>query len=85
MIKIFGKDVTILHLHDNTGHWDDHLLPGFGNINWPGVFDALDEIGYSGVYNFEIRLPFGGSLLEDFLVYSGKYLREFVDRRGNLK
>lgn len=85
MIKILGKDISILHLHDNTGHWDDHLLPGLGNINWPAVFDSLDEVGYSGVYNFELRLPFFGSMLEDFIRYSGKYLREFVDRRGNLK
>ena len=85
MIKILGKDISILHLHDNTGHWDDHLLPGLGNINWPAVFDSLDEVGYSGVYNFELRLPFFGSMLEDFVRYSGKYLREFVDRRGNLK
>lgn len=85
MIKILGKDISILHLHDNTGHWDDHLLPGLGNINWPGVFDALDEVEYSGVYNFELRIPFFGSMLEDFVIYAGKYLREFVDRRGNLK
>ena len=85
MIKIHGKDISILHLHDNTGHWDDHLLPGLGNINWPAVLDSLDEVGYSGVYNFELRLPFFGSMLEDFIRYSGKYLREFVDRRGNLK
>ena len=85
MIKILGKDISILHLHDNTGHWDDHLLPGLGNINWPAVFDSLDEVGYTGVYNFELRIPFFGSMLEDFILYSGKYLREFADRRGNLK
>ena len=85
MIKILGKDISILHLHDNTGHWDDHLLPGLGNINWPAVFDSLDEVGYEGVYNFELRIPYHGTMLEDFLSYAGKYLREFVERRGNLK
>ena len=85
MIKILGKDITILHLHDNTGHWDDHLLPGFGNINWPAVFDSLDEIGYAGSYNFELRIPFSGTIMQDFVAYAGKYLREFVDRRGSLK
>ena len=85
MIKILGKDVTILHLHDNTGHWDDHLLPGLGNINWPAIFDSLDEIGYTGTYNFELRIPFKGTMMQDFVAYAGKYLREFVDRRGDLK
>jgi sugar phosphate isomerase/epimerase len=85
MIRILGKDVTLLHLHDNSGHWDDHLLPGMGNINWPAVFDALDDIGYSGVYNFEIGYSFAGKLMEDYLLFLGKYLRAFVDNHGSLK
>jgi sugar phosphate isomerase/epimerase len=65
MIRILGKDVTILHLHDNNGHYDDHLLPGQGNINWPAVFESLEDIGYSGVYNFELANGFAGRLLEE--------------------
>lgn len=84
MIRILGKDISILHLHDNSGHWDDHLVPGQGNINWPAVFDALDDIGYKGVYNFELSLKFG-SMNGEFLPFLGKYLRAFVDARGNLK
>lgn len=85
MIRILGKDISILHLHDNSGHWDDHLLPGMGNINWPAVFDALDDIGYRGVYNFELSIYFAGTMLEEFTSFAGKYLRAFVDKRGNLK
>lgn len=85
MIRILGSDVTILHLHDNTGHWDDHLLPGMGNIAWPLVFDALDDIGYKGVYNFELGINFAGKMLEDYITFAGKYLRAFVDNRGVLK
>lgn len=82
MIRILGGDISILHLHDNSGHWDDHLLPGMGNINWPAVFDALDDVGYSGVYNFELSLRFPGSMLEEYIHFIGKYLRRFVDGRG---
>jgi sugar phosphate isomerase/epimerase len=85
MIRILGKDVTILHLHDNSGHYDDHLLPGQGNINWPAVFESLEDIGYGGVYNFELANNFAGRLLEDYMHFIGKYLREFVDNCGNLK
>ena len=85
MIRILGKDISILHLHDNSGHWDDHLLPGMGNIKWPAVFDALDEVGYSGVYNFELSIAFAGQLLDEYVAFAGRYLREFVDRRGSLK
>ena len=84
MIRILGKDVTLLHLHDNSGHWDDHMLPGMGNINWPAVFEALDDIGYSGVYNFELKIRFAGKLLEEYTNFIGRYLREFVNCEGSL-
>lgn len=84
IIRIFGKRISILHLHDNSGHWDDHLIPGMGNINWPAVFDALDEVGYTGTYNFELALRFG-SMLDEALPFLGKYLRAFVESRGNLE
>lgn len=83
-IRILGKDVTLLHLHDNTGFRDDHLLPGMGNINWSNVFDALDDIGYNGVYNFELRMNFYGNMMEEALNFMGKYLRKFVDNRGKV-
>ena len=85
MIRILGSDVTLLHLHDNSGHWDDHLLPGMGNIGWSKVFDALDEIGYSGVYNFELSIRFAGKMLEEYAHFMGRYLREFVNCRGDLR
>ena len=84
MIRILGRDVSILHLHDNSGHWDDHLLPGMGNINWPAVFDSLDDIGYRGVYNFELSINFAGNYLEEYVRFIGKYLRRFVDGHGKM-
>jgi len=81
-IRILGKDVTLLHLHDNSGHWDDHQLPGQGTIQWGKVFDALDEIDYRGTYNLELGLKRYGSSLEDFLCFAGKYMRRFVENHG---
>lgn len=85
MIRILGSDISLLHLHDNTGHWDDHLLPGQGNINWPAVFGALEDIGYNGVYNFELSINFMGNFLEEYTHFIGKYLRYFVDNCGTTK
>lgn len=84
MIRTLGSDVTILHLHDNNGHYDDHLLPGQGNIDWRDTFEALDEIGYGGVYNFELALKFAGSMLEDYTYFIGPYLRRLVDNYGKV-
>ena len=85
MIRTLGSRVSLLHLHDNSGHWDDHLLPGMGNIKWQAVFSALEEIGYKGVYNFELAIGFAGSMLEEYMAFIGKYLRRFVDNGGNVK
>ena len=37
-----------LHIHDNLGRRDDHMLPGDGNIDWKEFLDVLLEIGYKG-------------------------------------
>ncbi len=37
-----------LHMQDNLGHGDDHLLPGDGLIDWDDVTAVLREIGYAG-------------------------------------
>ena len=34
-------DVVNCHLHDNFGQYDDHALPGGGNIDWPHIMDLL--------------------------------------------
>ena len=37
-----------LHLHDNDGEGDDHLIPGDGTVDWEAVTGTLREIGYAG-------------------------------------
>ena len=86
-IRILGKDIKVLHLHDNEGYYDSHLPPlisGKNNINWEETFDALDEIGYSGVYNYELLLARFGTHLDDYLKFLGKFLREFTKSKGRV-
>ena len=42
-----------LHLQDNHGSWDDHLIPGEGDIDWAMLTRALRDVGYSGGLSFE--------------------------------
>ncbi len=54
-IRQAGPLLKALHLHDNDGSGDQHLLPyGQGRIDWKDVFSALAEIRYAGLYNWEI-------------------------------
>ncbi len=63
-VRLIGKEyLRCLHIHDNMGDRDFHLLPGEGNINFPAFFDALKEIGYDGAAVLETgasRFPIDG-------------------------
>ena len=53
-IRVLGKRIKCLHLHDNMGDWEDmHLAPFTGGINWQAVCDTLGEVGYDGNLVFE--------------------------------
>jgi len=50
-----GDRLKALHINDNTGHTDDHILPyGKGTIDWEEVMRALQFTGYDGLFNFEV-------------------------------
>jgi sugar phosphate isomerase/epimerase len=53
-VRRLGTRIKHLHLQDNHGGpIDEHLPIGDGTIDWPGVFDALEEIGFEGYGVFE--------------------------------
>ena len=50
-----GKRLKALHVHDNMGVQDDHLLPFCKKgLNWKLFMSALEENGYQGIFNLEI-------------------------------
>ena len=78
----YGKEITVLHLNDNDTLTDQHKMPLSGSMNWNDIFDALDEIGYDGIYNMELNLAFYGSeLVVDTAQFAVKVLRRFLDAR----
>lgn len=54
-VRRAGPRLKALHIADNLGQHDDHMLPwGRGTIRWPEVLRALGEVGYAGLFNFEV-------------------------------
>lgn len=79
LIRRFGKNLSVLHLHDNDGITDQHKLPMTGTIDWNDVFNALDEVGYSGTYNLELQLHhFGNGFEYETAEFSVKLLRHML-------
>lgn len=58
MIKILGGRTKVLHIQDNLGTRDEHLIPTEGIIKWREVALALREVNYRGTFNFEVSKPF---------------------------
>ena len=75
-IRDLGDSLKCLHLNDNDGMTDQHKPLLMGNINWNDVFDALDAIGYNGIYNMELALNhFGSELAVEEAEFAIKILR----------
>ncbi len=70
MIRRLGKNIEILHLHDNDCMTDQHKVPRSGNIDWKDVMAALRETGYNGVYNMELVLGYFGQAPEMMFAYA---------------
>ena len=79
VIRKLGKNITCLHLHDNSGFKDEHKVLGSGNIDWEKVFTALNEIDYKGVFNLEIVLThYGEDFIFEELCYGIKTLKQLL-------
>lgn len=50
-----GDRLHALHIADNQGETDQHLMPyGVGHVKFAEVAEAIEEIGYADVFNYEI-------------------------------
>lgn len=56
-----GSRLKALHVHDNHGDTDDHLLPFTDRgLDWTEFMQALSLNGYKGLFNFEIHMEARG-------------------------
>ena len=78
-IRQAGKDLCAMHVTNNSGGGDDHLMPFSSRygVDWKDVMLALNEIGYDGLFNLEIlgenKAPM--PILEAKLTYIAQMVR----------
>ena len=53
-LRMLGKHICGLHIHDNMGDADTHLVPFTGTLNMDAVMSGLTDIGYDGYFTFEV-------------------------------
>lgn len=54
LIRRYKDRLFAIHLHDNNGAVDEHMIPGEGCICWKPVMDALAESAYEGPLLLEL-------------------------------
>ncbi len=52
-IRVLGKRLGALHIHDNDYLDDMHTLPGLSEMNWDEITKALVQVDYQGDFTLE--------------------------------
>lgn len=56
-IRQFTGIIACVHISDNHGKKEEHLLPGDGIIDFPPAIKALRQAGFMGPLNLEVLVP----------------------------
>ncbi len=84
-IKTAGNNIKALHLADNEGERDQHLMPfGKGSVDFFTVLREMKKLGYEGLYNLEIpgerQAP---DVILDYKLDYIKKMMEYLDKETN--
>jgi len=80
-LKKYGDKLIALHLHDNDGICDQHLLPFDGTIDWKHIMEQLKNINYKGALTLEIDAQYI-DVSQEFT--APEYLSEAINRAYKL-
>ena len=71
-VRLTGEHLKVLHVHDNNGRADQHLMPFYGVTDWADFSKALKEIGFDGALSLECTV--GKNLPDSIKEYHQKGL-----------
>ena len=78
-----GKRLKVIHVNDNTGIEDDHILPFTGNVDWRDAMHGLALAEYDGLFNFELNLKRVPAAMRKiyaaYLIESAKELMSYIE------
>jgi hexosaminidase len=72
--------LVTVHLSDNDGERERHLMPGEGVIDWREFMDVLDEVGYEGPLVYEAT---GGETVAERMEMTVRSAREVLGWEGS--
>jgi sugar phosphate isomerase/epimerase len=64
-VEVSKARLSHIHANDHRGHFDDHLAPGDGILDWHTIGRDLQDLHFDGWIMLELRCP-DGSVTEHF-------------------
>lgn len=64
-IKAVGDKIITLHVSDYDFMNERHWLPGEGKNDWQKIIKSLAEVGYDGVWMYEVRFACPNTIIRD--------------------
>lgn len=71
-LNLYGNRIFAIHLHDNTGNGDSHMIPFDGNIDWDTKLKALAGSSYQGSITLEAEYHHGVYAMDGFEAFLKK-------------
>ncbi|MBE6912195.1 MAG: sugar phosphate isomerase/epimerase [Ruminococcaceae bacterium] len=76
LLKILGKRVQALHVHDVDCVGDNHTLPYTRLLDWDDICKTLAEVGYEGCFNYEAGNFYSRYMEDDFIPVAAKFAEQ---------
>ena len=64
-VRKIGSKIATTHISDRDNINERHWLPGEGILDWNAILDVLNEVGYNGVWMYEIGFGIPKTILRD--------------------
>lgn len=87
-VRLASPYLKVLHVHDNDGTGDRHMLPYLGTANWDSFTTALAESGYDGPISMETQGPVSTKMpphiqqhAKQLTAMTARYLADEVERK----
>ncbi len=78
-IRALGSDIKTLHISDHDYIDERHVMPKDGKIDWMNVLAALEEVGYQGVFNYEVKMENEGYVYYQLADIKNNYVELFEE------
>jgi sugar phosphate isomerase/epimerase len=82
LIKTFNTRIIAVHISDNHGKMDDHLIPGEGMLDFVKIAKKLKEVQFNGVFLQEILGEAVNRKPEEVLKVSRQMAQKILKQAG---